>query len=111
MGDGNIRKPWNTCRMDNDPKAVKAAWTVWGIFIAGYLVLNWYFVKSESLPMEKLVLGFGIAMPIISNLAWWAVGFRLRFRISYWWAFGILTALILGIAGFFTMWSVAKSGG
>jgi phage shock protein PspC (stress-responsive transcriptional regulator) len=95
--------------MKNDPKAVKVAWIVWGVFIAAYLASNLYFLKSETMPLEKVVLGFGIAMPIISNLAWWAVGFRLRFRISYWWAFGFLTAFILGISGFATMWAVAKS--
>lgn len=95
--------------MENDPKAVKTAWTVWGVFIIGYLVMNVYVVKNDILEVEKLITGFGIAMPIICNLAWWAVGFRLRFRINHWWAFGFLTSLIVGVAGFMTMWTVAKS--
>ena len=95
--------------MKNDPKAVKVAWTVWGVFIVAYLASNWYFLKSGTMPLEKVVLGFGIAMPIVSNLAWWAVGFRLRFRINHWWAFGLLTAITLGISGFATMWTVVKS--
>lgn len=95
--------------MNSDPKSVKVAWSVWGCFIVFYLAMNYYFVSSETQPVEKVISGFGIAMPIISNLAWWAVGFRLRHRINHWWAFGFLTAVIAGIAGFMTLWTIAKS--
>lgn len=94
--------------MENDPRAVKVAWTIWTIFVVAYLVMNTYLVKSNTLETEKLVTGMGIAMPIICNLAWWAVGFRLRLRINHWWAFGFLTSLVVGVAGFMTMWAVAK---
>ncbi len=95
--------------MKNDQRAVKIAWMVWGTFVVAYLALNFFCLNSSTISKEKVVLGFGIAMPIISNLAWWAVGFRLRFRINHWWAFGFLTSIVLGLAGVFTMWTIAKS--
>ena len=94
--------------MENDSKAVKTAWTVWGIFVIAYLAMNIYVLNSETLPKENIVPGFGLGMPIICNLSWWAIGFRLRYRIHHWWIFGIATTLVVGIAGFLTMLTVAR---
>ena len=94
--------------MSNDPKVIKTAWIVWSFFLAGYLAINAVAVFSDAIDREKAMIGFGIVMPILSNLVWWLICFRLRFRFKNWWSIGIVNAVVVGLAGFGTMWLIAS---
>ena len=89
--------------MNQEPKVIKTAWTVWAVFLACYLATNAVAVFGNSIDREKAMIGFGVVMPILSNLVWWLIAFRLRFRMGNWWLIGIVNALIVGLAGFGTM--------
>ena len=94
--------------MSNDPKVIKTAWIVWGIFLACYLAFNAVAIFSKAIDQEKAMIGFGIVMPILSNLVWWLISFRLRYRMGRWWAIGIVNAVVVGLAGFGTMVLIAS---
>ena len=94
--------------MHNEPRVIRTAWTVWAVFLACYLAINAFAVISESVDQEKAMIGFGIVMPILSNLVWWLISFRLRFRMRNWWLIGIVNAVIVGLAGFGTMLLIAS---
>jgi len=92
----------------NEPRVVRIAWVVWGIFIALYLAMNAFFIFGIEKPTPEILVSWGIGLPILTNLVWWVISFRLRNRIERWWAFGICTAVLVGLAGFLAMLAIAQ---
>ena len=84
-------------------------WTIWIIVMVIYAVMNGIAVSRAEAPIDpKLIFGWGIIMPILTNLVWWAISFRLRIYFPKWWLFGILTAVFVGTAGFLTMLQISQ---
>ena len=84
-------------------------WTIWIIVMVIYAVMNGIAVSRAEAPIDpKLIFGWGIIMPILTNLVWWAISFRLRIYFPKWWLFGILTAVFVGAAGFLTMLMISR---
>ena len=97
----------------SEKRVSRIAWIVWAVFIAAYLAMNALFIFGGRKPTPEILLGWGIGLPILTNLCWWGIAFRLRHRIRVWWAFGICTAAVVGIAGFLSMLAISQmmSGG
>ncbi len=88
--------------MNKKPKE-STVWVVWGIVMVIYTAMNGFFLtRGEAMKMEA-ILGWGIIMPILTNLVWWAIAFRFRTYFQRWWIFGITTAVFVGVTGFLTM--------
>ena len=89
------------------PKA-KTVWIIWAVVMALYSAMNYFMIRPGYVlvppPDQLTILGWAIVMPILTNLVWWIIAFRLRFYFpKNWWAFGIVTTFFVGIAGLLTM--------
>ncbi|NNE92430.1 MAG: hypothetical protein HKN23_12345 [Verrucomicrobiales bacterium] len=88
----------------------RVIWIVWAVVMAVYGVMNFISVRSHEKPDETTLLGWGIAMPVLTNLVWWMIAFRTRrFLGNRWWAVGIATAIAVGLAGLLSMIALAQS--
>ena len=86
----------------------KLVWTIWVVCMTIYAGMNALAIFWSDLPSEKLLIGWGFVMPIIMNFVWWVIAFRMRVYFQQWWAFGICTALFVGLAGFLSMLAIAQ---
>ncbi len=91
-----------------EPRVSRFAWIVWTAFIVLYLAMNAFFVFGVEKHTAEILVSWGIGLPILTNLIWWVISFRLRNRIQRWWAFGICTAVVVGLAGFLSMLAIAQ---
>lgn len=87
----------------------KFVWVVWGVCMVIYAGMNALAIYKSGIPGEKLLIGWGFVMPILMNFVWWVIAYRMRFYFQDWWAFGICTAVFVGLAGFLSMLAIAQS--
>ena len=92
--------------MKSPPKSL--VWTVWVIVMVIYAVINTLSVLKQDSPNPTILFGWGIIMPVLTNLAWWAIAFRMRFYFPIWWIWGIATTPVVAVAGFLTMVVLTK---
>ena len=61
-------------------------WTVWVVVMTIYSVMNALALRKVEAPIDPNILfGWGIIMPVLTNLVWWAIAFRMRVYFQKWW--------------------------